>query len=153
MPLSVLTDQECQLQVGKMLEQAFVPMRRAPGTRRIIASVFSDARITKSHGEDRNSRRIEEGRAIQIQPVTQAVAACIIPGYPALMDFAPGRLTDDHKPSGVRQLHNWPRAERQFCLTDPTSANFAQYTFQRHSEKLSVVIYNSLVRDARFACL
>ena len=71
-------------------------------------------------------RFIEEGRTIQPQPVTQAIAACIIPRYPAPMDLAPWRLTDDQKPSGARQLHNGAGTERQFCLTDPTSPNVAQ---------------------------
>jgi hypothetical protein len=42
------------------------------------------------------------------------------------MDFAAWCLTDDQKPSGVRQLQNGPGTQRQFGLTDPTSAHFAQ---------------------------
>jgi len=132
--VSVLTDQERQLQVGKMLKQAFMPMRRTLGTRRVVASIFSSAWITETDREDRNSRGIIEGCAIQPQPVAQAVATRIIPRYPTLMDLAPWRLTDDQKPSGVRQLYNRSGTERQFCLTDPTGPNFAQQTFQRHQK-------------------
>src|SRR6185312_1697880 len=132
--VSVLTDQERQLQLGKMLKQAFMPMRRTLGTRRVVASIFSSAWITETDREDRNSRGIIEGCAIQPQPVPQAIAARIIPGYPILMDLAPWRLTDDQKPSGVRQLYNGSGTERQFCLTDPTGPNFAQQTFQRHQK-------------------
>lgn len=117
-----------------MLKQAFMPMRRTLGTRWVVASILSGAWITKSDREDRNSRRIVEGRAIEFQPIAQAIAACIIPRYPTLMDLAPWRLTDDQKPSGVRQLYNGPRTERQLCLADPTSPNFAQQTFQRHQK-------------------
>jgi hypothetical protein len=53
------------------------------------------------------------------------------------MNLAPWRLTDDQKPSGVRQLYNGSGTERQFCLTDPTGPNFAQQTFQRHQGAFS----------------
>jgi hypothetical protein len=108
-------------------KQAFVPKRCALGTRRLIAPAFSGAGITKSHGKDRNSRCIVEDRAVQLQPVTQAIAACIIPRYPGLMNFAPGRLTDDQKPSGARLQQNGSGTERQIALTDPATANFAQF--------------------------
>jgi hypothetical protein len=85
-----------------MLQQALVPKRCTLGTGRVIASIFSSAWITKSDRKDRNSRSIVERRAIKLQPVAQAIAACIIPRYPALMDLAPWRLTDDQKSSGVR---------------------------------------------------
>ena len=49
--VGVLTDQERQLKVGEMLEQAVVPTRCALGARRLIALVLSDPWITKSHGK------------------------------------------------------------------------------------------------------
>ena len=110
-----------------MLEQAFVPARRALRTGWIVTAILSGAGVTKSHGKDCNHRFIEEGRSIQLQPVTQAIAARIIPRYAAQMDLAPRRLTDDQEPSGARQLHNGPGTDWQFCLTDPTSTNFTQY--------------------------
>jgi hypothetical protein len=64
MSMRVLTDQKRQLQAREMLQQAFVPARRAFRTGRIITSVLSGARVTKSHGKDRNPRFIEEGRAV-----------------------------------------------------------------------------------------
>jgi hypothetical protein len=66
------------------------------------------------------------------------------------MNFAPWCLTDDQKPSGARQLHNWSGTERQFCLADPTGANFAQYVSAAF-RKLSLKIYNSRIRGSRFA--
>src|SRR5579864_8912815 len=48
MPLRVLTDQDRELQMGKMLEQSFVPMRSALRARRQIALVFSRSRVTKT---------------------------------------------------------------------------------------------------------
>jgi hypothetical protein len=141
--MRVLTDQKCELQVQKMLEQAFVPARRTLGTRWIITATLSSPGITKSHGKNRDLSFIEEGRTIQPQPVTQAVAACVIPRYTAPMDLATWRLTDDQQPSGARQLHHGARTERQFCLTDPTSTNVAQYAFQRHLEALCINKYRS----------
>jgi hypothetical protein len=126
MSMGVLTDQERQLQVGKVLDQAFVPKRCTFGARRLIATAFSGPGITKTHGQDCNSRCIVEDRAVQLQPVTQAIAACIIPRYATLMDFAPRRLADDQKPSGARYLQNGSWTERQIGLTDPASTNFAQ---------------------------
>src|SRR5665213_967187 len=141
--MRVLTDQKRQLQVRKMLEQAFVPARRALRTGWIVTSVLSGARITKSHGKDRNLCVIEEGRTIHPQPVTQTIAACIIPRYSAPVDLAPWRLTNDQKPGCARQLHNGSGTQRQFCLTDPTSTNVAQYAFQRHSKALRVNEYRT----------
>src|SRR5665213_3153208 len=134
MSMGVLTDQKRQLQVGKMFEQAFVPTRRTLRTRRIVPSIYSGAGITKTHRDNCNFRVIKENCAVQIQPVTQAVATCIIPRYPALMDFAPRCLTNDQKPGSTRQLHNGAGAERKFCLTDSTSPHIAQSTLQRHSK-------------------
>src|SRR5665213_1994843 len=102
-----------------------MPKRCTFRTRRVVAPIFSSAWITKSDGKDRNSGSIVEGRAIQLQPVAQAVAACIIPRDPTLMDLAPRRLADDQKPSGARQLYNRSRPEWQFRLTDPTGPNIA----------------------------
>jgi hypothetical protein len=119
--MRVLTDQECELQVRNMLEQAFVPARRTLGTRRIITAILSSPGITKSHGKNRDLSFIEEGRTIQLQPVTEAIAARIIPRYTAPMDLAPWRLTNDQKPGCARQLHHGARTERQFRLADVTS--------------------------------
>jgi len=96
------------------------------GARRLIASTFSGAGITTYDGQDCNSRCVVEDRAVQFQPVTQSIAACIIPRYATLMGFAPRRLTDDQKSSGARQLQNGSGTERQIGLTDPACANFAQ---------------------------
>ena len=52
--MRVLTDQKCELQVRKMLEQAFVPARRTLGTRWIITAILSSPGITKSHRKNRN---------------------------------------------------------------------------------------------------
>ena len=95
--MRVLTSQERQLQVREMLEQAFVPKRRAFRTGRIITSVLPGARITKSDRKNRHPRRIVEDRALQLEPLAQAIAACVIPRHPTAMDFAPRRLTDDQK--------------------------------------------------------
>ncbi len=64
--------------------------------------------------------------AVELHPVTQAIAACIIPRDPTLMDFAPRRLADDQESSGARQLENGSGTKRQIGQTDLTSANFAQ---------------------------
>src|SRR5581483_4077880 len=100
-----------------MLQQALVPKRCTFWSRRIVTSVLSSPRITKSHRKDRDLRFIEENQTIHPQPVTQAIAACIIPRYSAPVDLAPWRLTNDQKPGCARQLHNWSGTERQLCLT------------------------------------
>jgi len=106
MPLSVLTDQERHLKIGKVPEQALVPMRGALGARWHIALVVGGAGITESHGQDGNSCLIVEDRGAQPQPVAQPITAGIIPRYPALMRFATWSLTDDQEPSGACQLQN-----------------------------------------------
>jgi hypothetical protein len=65
MSMCVLTDQERQPQVWKMLSQAFVPEGRTLWTRRIITAIRSGARITKSHRKDSNLRFIAKSGAIQ----------------------------------------------------------------------------------------
>jgi hypothetical protein len=131
--MRVLTDQKRQFSVRKMLEQAFVPRRRAFSTWRIVSAILSSSWITKSHGKNRNFRVIEESRTIQPQPITQAIAACVVPRDTTPMDLASRSLTDDQKSRGARHLHNGPRTKRQFSLTYPTRANIAQYALQRHS--------------------
>jgi len=133
MSMGVLTDQERQLEVGKVLQQAFVPERRTFRPRRLIPAAFSRSWITKSDGDNRHLRCIVEDRAVQLQPLAQAVAACVIPRYPTAMDFAPGRLSDDQESSGDRHLENGSGAQRQFALADPTSTNFTQQARQGHS--------------------
>src|SRR4029078_11004243 len=59
-------------------------------------------------------------------------ATRIIPGYATAMDFAPRSLADDQNPCSAPHLNNRAGTERQFCLTDPTSAHPPQYTIQRH---------------------
>src|SRR5579872_868156 len=54
MPLSVLTDQERHLKIGKVPEQALVPMRCALGARRHVALVVGGTGITESHRQDGN---------------------------------------------------------------------------------------------------
>ena len=88
-PVGILADQECQLKVGKLLEQALVPTRCALRARRSITPVHSGARIAKSHGKNRDPRLVIESRAVQPQPVAQSIPAGVVPGYSALMDLAP----------------------------------------------------------------
>src|SRR6185437_14424722 len=103
MSLGILADQERQLAVGKVIEQAFVPKRCALGSRRLVASVLSGAWITKSHGKNRYSFFIVEDRAIQPDPIAQAIATRIVPSNPSLMNLAPRCLADDQQPSGAGQ--------------------------------------------------
>lgn len=93
--LGKLTYQKRQLDIGKIPEQTLVPKRCTFRARRLIASTLSGTGVTKAHWEERNLRGVIEGRAIQLQPVPQAIAARIIPRYPTLMDFSPRGLTDD----------------------------------------------------------
>jgi hypothetical protein len=74
-----MADQKRQLAIRKVVEQAFVPERCAFGSRRLVAAVLSGTRITKSHGEKRDSFFIVEDRAIQLDPIAQAVAARVVP--------------------------------------------------------------------------
>src|SRR6185437_4701990 len=103
MSLGILADQERQLAVGKVIEQAFVPNRCALGSRRFVASILPGAWIAKSHGTNRDSFFIVEDRAIQPDPIAQPVAARIVPSNPSLMNLAPRCLADDQQPSSTGQ--------------------------------------------------
>lgn len=106
MTLSVLADQERQLQIWKVRKQAFVPKRCALGARWLVAAIFAGAGIAEPHGKDSNFCFIVETRALKLQPVAQAITAGIIPRYPSLVNFAPRSLTDDQNASAAGQLQN-----------------------------------------------
>ena len=74
MPLRILTDQERSFEIGQMLEQSFVPKRSALRARRQIASVVSGAGITKADRQDCHSCFVVENRAVELQPIAQAIA-------------------------------------------------------------------------------
>jgi hypothetical protein len=106
MTLSVLADQERQLQIWKVLKQAFVPKRCALGAGWLVAAIFAGAGIAEPHGKDGNFCFIVEDRALKLQPLAQAITAGIIPRYPSLVDFAPRSLTGDQNASAAGQLQN-----------------------------------------------
>ena len=132
--MRVLTDQKRQITVRKMLEQALVPLRRAFRTWWIVTAILPSPWITKSYRKNRNFCVIEEDRTIQPQPITQAIAACVVPRDAAPMDLASRSLTNNQKPRAACQLHDGSRTKRQFSLTYPTRADIAQYPLQRHSQ-------------------
>ena len=103
MPLSILTNQQRQLEIGKVSERAFMPKRCTFRARWIVATALGGARVTKSHGDDRNSRFIVENGTIQLHPVAQTIAASITPGNSAVVYLAAGGLTDDQQASGTGQ--------------------------------------------------
>jgi len=95
MLLGKLAYQKRQSDVGKVPEQTLVPKRCTFQTRRLIASTLSDTGVTKAHWKERNFRCVIKGQAIQLQPVSQTIAARIVPRYPTLVDFSPRGLADD----------------------------------------------------------
>ena len=109
MTLSVLADQERQLQIWKVLKQAFVPKRCALGARRLVAAIFAGAGIAEPHGKDGNFCFIVESRALKLQPLAQAITAGIIPRYASRVNFAPRSLTDDQNASAAGQLQHRTR--------------------------------------------
>ena len=57
-------------------------------TRRLITAVRRRAGVTKTHGQDRDFSLVVEDRAVQIRPIPQEVAACVVPRDTGLMDLA-----------------------------------------------------------------
>ena len=51
--------------------------------------------VTKANRNDRYFCPVVEHRTVQIHPIPQAIATCIVPRDTRLMDFAAWRLTDD----------------------------------------------------------
>lgn len=125
-PMRVLTDQKRKPNVRKMPQQAFMPKGGTLWPRRIIATRFSDARITKSHWKQSNLRCIEKSFAVDSKPITQPVAARVVPWHTGQMDFPPRCLTDDQKSCRASELHDGPGAERQLRLANPASMHVAQ---------------------------
>jgi hypothetical protein len=81
-----------------------VPERSTFWARWIVATRFCGARITKTHRENRDSCFIVESRSIQLEPITQTIAACIIPSDTRLVDLFPRRLADDQQLCSACQL-------------------------------------------------
>jgi hypothetical protein len=113
MALRILTDQQRRLEMRKVFEQTFMPKWCALGARRQIAAIFAGTGITKSHGKDCHLSFVVKDRPIQLQPVAEPITACVAPGDPALMHFAPRRLTNVQQASGARQLHDGAGTQRQ----------------------------------------
>jgi hypothetical protein len=78
-----------------MIDYTLVPERSAFRTRRLIAAVRRSAGVAKAYREDRNSGFVVKSRTVQIHPIPQAVATCVVPGNPGPMDLAAWRLADD----------------------------------------------------------
>ena len=126
MTLSVLADQERQLQIWEVLKQAFVPKRCALGARRLVAAIFAGAGIAEPHGKDGNFCFIVESRALKLQPLAQTITAPITPRYPSLVNFASRSLTDDQNASAAGQLQNGTGTSWQIRHTVPAGTNFVQ---------------------------
>src|SRR6478672_5856764 len=109
-----------------MSQHAFVPERSAFGTRRLIPARRPCAGVTKTEGDERDLCFVVEGRTIQIHPISQMIAARVVPGDTSLMDFAAWRLTDDQQTCGTRHAQYRPGTVLKMGCTDPASTDFAQ---------------------------
>ncbi len=84
------------LRIRQVIKYAPVPEGSAFRTRRLITAVRRRAGVTKTNGQDRDFSLVVENRAVQIRPIPEAVAACVVPRDTGLMGLAAWRLTDDH---------------------------------------------------------
>jgi hypothetical protein len=90
-----LTDQQRQLKIRKLVKYAPVPEGSAFWTRRLITAVPGCAGVTKPNGKDGDLSLIVEDRAVQIRPIPQPIAACVVPRDASHMNLAAWRLTDN----------------------------------------------------------
>src|SRR5512146_2338073 len=101
MTLGVLADQERQLQIWQVLQQAFVPKRCALGARRLVAAIVAGAGIAEPHGEDGDFCFIVETRGLEPQPLAQSTYSMLNLAGP-LLCTVPGRLRAIATAPGLR---------------------------------------------------
>ena len=115
--LGVTADEKRQLALGQVGEEPLMPQGRAFRAGRQIP-VRSRARVAKPHGGDCDSPGVVECRFVDPHPSAQTVAAVVLPGNAARMNFRPGRLADDQDSRLAAHLHHRPRPERQVRRAD-----------------------------------
>lgn len=99
-----------------------MPPWRAFGAGRGVATIWEAAGVAETHGNDGDAGRVVELLAIQVQPRTQSVTGCVVPGDAGFMDFGSRRLADDEQSRGFRHPKDRARAEREVRGADRAGA-------------------------------
>ncbi len=123
--LRVAADQQGEPHGWQLLGEPPVPERRALGSRRQIPACAS-SRVAEPHRHLGNPLGIVEALVIDSRPLAQPIAACVIPGHPALVDPGAWRLADHEEPRDGRCLHDRPWTVRQMIPTVATGADVVE---------------------------
>src|SRR3990167_2129960 len=100
--LRVRADKNRGPDLGKEIEEAPPPQRRAFLARRPVAALGVMARKAEAHRHDRDLRRIVENLGTDPEPIAQAVAGGVGERAPAFMNACARRLTENFKARGRR---------------------------------------------------
>src|SRR5271155_260888 len=134
--LSVLPDQEHQLDVGQLRQDARMPSLRAFATRRQVAALGVVSRKTEAHAEDRHVSSVVERFLVEAEPIAKANARRIGIGSAGRMSACARRLADDADARGRLRLEDGTRLVRQAVTiargvaTYSTGANASHQTVE-----------------------
>src|SRR5262249_20231649 len=129
--LCIGADEQRQRDVGQLPQDASMPERRTFLARRKVAAVPIDARVAEPHGHNGDTRLVVEGFTVEMQPVSQAGAAAVVPGNAALVHFRAGRLADDEEARARLGPQHRARSQRQGVGADAAGADFAEQRLER----------------------
>ncbi len=118
-------DRENRFEPGGQAEQLVMPGRTAFASRRQIGAFGVAARVAKTHGRDRDARRIVELLTGKAYPAAQAVAGGIVERRSGGVDPRSRRLASDQQASAGRNLQNRPWFVRQRGAERPFDAKAA----------------------------
>ena len=119
----ILTDDQRQLNGRHAIKKLCTPRGCALRSRWQVARV-PRSRITESHRQYGNLRRIVKGRLVNSHPFTQAVATRIVERNAGLMHFTSGGLSGNQNPSTGMNLQYRTWAQRQVFRAEFAAANF-----------------------------
>lgn len=123
--LNVAANEQGQLHVWHVLQQPVVPQRGAFAARWQVATA-AFAGIAVTHGHDGHLARVVENFWGEVEPTAQQLAAGIVPGNAALVDFGAGGLAHNEQARRGTGLHDGARAQRQVGSADAAGAYFRQ---------------------------
>ncbi len=101
--LGVLTDCQGQLDGRELGQQRGMPARGALRAGWQISSCSATG-VAQPHRYDCHLLPIVEDGAIDPQPVAESLAAGVMPGNAAAVDFRAGSLSDDEQPGSMSRL-------------------------------------------------
>src|SRR5690349_24359079 len=129
MSLRIFADEQRHPKVGQVREQAIEPQRRAFASRR-PAAACGFARVATTHRNDRDLRSVIERTGVHSHPVTQPLAARVVPRDARPVYAQSWSLSDDQN-AGRRVRLQYRARPEQLALGFATSAKDEEQLVER----------------------